>query len=91
MTLPAPHTLPGERGLAVAEAPSVPGMRPSGVQELPEAVLGGVGRVARVEPSAYDPVRDIETGVLNPDGIARASAPSAPPPSYPDPGRRSGE
>ncbi|MCX4985922.1 arginase family protein [Streptomyces sp. NBC_00572] len=71
MTLP---TLPGERGLAVVEAPSVLGLRPSGVQELPEAVLGGVARVARVEPPAYDPVRDVETGVLNPDGIARYSA-----------------
>ncbi|MFE5972312.1 arginase family protein [Streptomyces sp. NPDC056460] len=66
-------TLPGERGLAVVEAPSVLGLRPSGVQELPDAVLGGVTRVARVEPPAYDPVRDAGTGVLNPDGIARYS------------------
>ncbi|MFD0143779.1 MULTISPECIES: arginase family protein [unclassified Streptomyces] len=66
-------TLPGERGLAVVEAPSVLGLRPSGVQELPDAVLGGVARVARVEPPAYDPVRDAGTGVLNPGGIARYS------------------
>ncbi|MFF2305609.1 arginase family protein [Streptomyces sp. NPDC058128] len=66
-------TLPGERGLAVVEAPSVLGLRPSGVQELPGAVLGGVARVARVEPPAYDPVRDAGTGVLNPGGIARYS------------------
>ncbi|MFE5613771.1 arginase family protein [Streptomyces sp. NPDC056524] len=66
-------TLPGERGLAVVEAPSVLGLRPSGVQELPDAVLGGVTRVARVEPPVYDPVRDAGTGVLNPGGIARYS------------------
>ncbi|MFE5662141.1 arginase family protein, partial [Streptomyces sp. NPDC056517] len=66
-------TLPGERGLAVVEAPSVLGLRPSGVQELPDAVLGGVARVARVEPPVYDPVRDAGTGVLNPGGIARYS------------------
>ncbi|MFF5934042.1 arginase family protein [Streptomyces sp. NPDC012508] len=65
--------LPSERGLAVVEAPSVLGLRPSGVEELPGAVLGTVARVARVEAPAYDPVRDAATGVLNPDGIARYS------------------
>ena len=65
------------RNLAIIEAPSVLGLRPTGVEELPEALLGaglaeglGAVRAGRVEPPAYDPERDAETGVLNPDGIA---------------------
>ncbi|MDF3148382.1 MULTISPECIES: arginase family protein [unclassified Streptomyces] len=68
------------RELAIIEAPSVLGLRPSGVQELPEALLDAglpVGldavRVGRVEPSAYDPTRDADTGILNPHGIAEYS------------------
>ncbi|MGI5429954.1 arginase family protein [Streptomyces sp. CA-179760] len=65
------------RDVAIIEAPSVLGLRPTGVEGLPEALLGaglaeglGAVRAGRVEPPAYDPVRDADTGVLNPDGIA---------------------
>ncbi|MGW3625078.1 arginase family protein [Streptomyces sp. NPDC000880] len=62
---------------AIIEAPSVLGLRPSGVEELPAALVGagladrlGAVRVGRVEAPVYDPGRDRETGVLNPGGIA---------------------
>ncbi|MFJ8714067.1 arginase family protein [Streptomyces violaceus] len=68
------------RDVAIVEAPSVLGLRPTGVEELPEALLGaglaeGLGalRAGRVEPPAYDPERDPDSGVLNPDGIAAYS------------------
>lgn len=63
--------------LAIIEAPSVLGLRPSGVQDLPTALLDadlrateGAVRAGRVEPPAYDPTRDPDTEVLNPHGIA---------------------
>ncbi|MEV4332781.1 arginase family protein [Streptomyces sp. NPDC049597] len=66
--------------LEFIEAPSVLGLRPSGVQDLPQALLEagllrlpGAVRAGRVEAPAYDPRRDEETGVLNPRGIARYS------------------
>ncbi|MFC9503223.1 arginase family protein [Streptomyces sp. NPDC057002] len=65
------------RDVAIVEAPSVLGLRPTGVEGLPEALLGaglaeglGAVRAGRVEPPGYDPERDPDTGVLNPDGIA---------------------
>ncbi|MFF8831007.1 arginase family protein [Streptomyces sp. NPDC015131] len=65
---------------AVVEAPSVLGLRPSGVQDLPAALLGaglldrlGADHAGRVDPPPYDPRRDPDTGVLNPDAIARYS------------------
>ncbi|GHC99808.1 arginase [Streptomyces violarus] len=68
------------RDVAIIEAPSVLGLRPTGVEELPEALLGhglaeglGAVRAGRVEPPAYDPERDPDSGVLNPDGIAAYS------------------
>ncbi|WP_257003670.1 arginase family protein [Streptomyces sp. SA15] len=68
------------RNVAIIEAPSVLGLRPSGVEELPQALLGaglaaglGAVRAGRVEPPAYDPERDPDTGVLNPAGIAAYS------------------
>ncbi|MGW7054263.1 arginase family protein [Streptomyces sp. NPDC054887] len=68
------------RRAAVVEAPSVLGLRPSGVQDAPAALLGAGlrARIAavwegRVDPPAYDPVRDPRTGVLNAAGIARYS------------------
>jgi arginase len=72
--------VPDVRDVAMIEAPSVLGLRPTGVEELPDALLG-VGlaerldavRVGRVEPPAYDPRRDPDTGVLNPAGIAAYS------------------
>lgn len=66
--------------MAVIEAPSVLGLRPSGVQDLPAALLGaglmdhpGLVRAGRVEAPEYDPRRDPGTGILNPVGIARYS------------------
>ncbi|MGX1566550.1 arginase family protein [Streptomyces sp. NPDC055506] len=68
------------RDVAIVEAPSVLGLRPTGVEGLPEALLGaglaeglGAVRAGRVEPPGYDPERDPDTGVLNPDGIAEYS------------------
>ncbi|MFD9517145.1 arginase family protein [Streptomyces sp. NPDC059979] len=68
------------REVAIIEAPSVLGLRPSGVQDLPAALLAaglpdhpGVVRAGRVEAPAYDPRRDPGTGILNPVGIARYS------------------
>ncbi|MFD5571839.1 arginase family protein [Streptomyces cadmiisoli] len=66
---------------AIIEAPSVLGLRPSGVQYLPAALSAAgllradppVARAARVEPPAYDPRRDPVTGVLNSDALARYS------------------
>ncbi|MDT9690501.1 arginase family protein [Streptomyces sp. P9(2023)] len=66
--------------VAVVEAPSVLGLRPSGVQDLPRALLdaglgglSGLSRAGRVVPPAYEARRDTGTGVLNPGGIARYS------------------
>jgi arginase len=69
------------RKLAIIEAPSVLGLRPTGVEELPDALLaaglaGGLGavRAGRVEPPPYDPERDPDTEVLNAGGIAAYSS-----------------
>ncbi|MFE6524770.1 arginase family protein [Streptomyces sp. NPDC057794] len=69
------------RNVAIIEAPSVLGLRPTGVEDLPSALLGaglaealGARTAGRVEPPPYDPERDAATGVLNPDGIAAYSA-----------------
>jgi len=66
--------------LAIIEAPSVLGLRPSGVQDLPAALLdAGLKDLpravagGRVDPPAYEESRDPETGVLNPNGIAQYS------------------
>ena len=68
------------RKLAVVEAPSVLGLRPTGVEDLPAALLGaglaeglGAQHAGRVEPPPYDPERDPATGLLNPGGIAAYS------------------
>ncbi|WLW57903.1 arginase family protein [Streptomyces sp. YU58] len=68
------------RELAVIEAPSVLGLRPTGVEYLPTALLAAgltdrlpVARSERIEAPAHDPRRDEKTGVLNPHGIARYS------------------
>jgi arginase len=65
---------------AVIEAPSILGLRPSGVEALPEALIraGLIDRLqarhaGRVEPrTPYSPVRD-ETRTLNAPGIAAFS------------------
>jgi len=66
--------------LAIIQAPSALGLRPSGVQDLPRALLGAGLRErldaadgGRVDAGPYDPRRDPETGVLNPYGIAQYS------------------
>lgn len=68
------------RDLAIVEAPSVLGLRPTGVQDLPAALLATGLRErlravvgGRVDAPAYDPSRDNDTGVLNPHGIAQYS------------------
>ncbi|NEE12206.1 arginase family protein [Streptomyces sp. SID7499] len=68
------------RKVAIVEAPSVLGLRPTGVEDLPAALLGaglaeglGARHAGRVEPPPYDPERDPATGLLNPGGIAAYS------------------
>ena len=61
---------------AIIDAPSVLGLRPTGVEHLPEA-LKAAGLQAglnaeyagRVEPLPYNPRRDPETLILNPDPL----------------------
>jgi arginase len=61
---------------AIVEAPSVLGLRPTGVEELPRALieLGLAERLnarvaCRVEPADYDPEHDPDTRMLNPRAI----------------------
>ena len=63
---------------AIVEAPSVLGLFPKGVETLPAALLDaglakrlGARHAGRVDPPAYDPRRDPETQLLNPQGLAR--------------------
>jgi arginase len=65
------------RQYAIVEAPSVLGLRPTGVERLPEALLSAgldvqlrARPAGRVEPAPYDHRRDPETRMLNPRGIA---------------------
>jgi arginase len=65
---------------AIIEAPSPLGLWPSGVERAP-AVLLQLGlaqalrarHAGRIDPPAYDPVRDEATRMLNPQGIAEYS------------------
>jgi arginase len=66
------------RRYAIIEAPSILGLRPSGVEHLPETLLDsgfakrlGARRAGRVDPPPYDDRRDPESGMLNIEGIAR--------------------
>ncbi len=61
---------------AVIDAPSVLGLKPGGVEHLPEALkaaglLAGLAAeyAGRVEPLPFDPRRDPETLILNPDAL----------------------
>jgi arginase len=61
---------------AVIDAPSILGLRPTGVERLPEALkaAGLLERLnaeyaGRVEPMPYNPRRDPETLILNPDAL----------------------
>jgi arginase len=65
------------RPIAIIKAPSILGLRPTGVEHLPVTLISAGLRerlsarnAGRVEAPAYDPVRDPETGFLNPNGIA---------------------
>lgn len=65
---------------AIIEAPSALGLWPSGVECAPEVLLQlglaralDARRAGRVEPPDYDPVRDPDTKMLNPQGIAEYS------------------
>lgn len=64
------------RRFAVLDAPSILGLRPTGVELLPEAMKAAGLQDAleavyagRVEPPVYDPRRDPETRLLNPIGL----------------------
>ncbi len=61
---------------AVIDAPSILGLKPNGVERLPEALkaaglLAGLNAeyAGRVEPLPYNPRRDPETLILNPDAL----------------------
>jgi arginase len=68
------------KSIAVIEAPSILGLRPTGVEHLPDALVraGLLARLharhaGRVNAQTYSDVRDLETGFLNPQGIANYS------------------
>jgi arginase len=61
---------------AVIDAPSILGLRPTGVERLPEALKAAgllealkADYARRVTPPPYDPKRDRKTQVLNPNGL----------------------
>ena len=61
---------------AIIEAPSILGLFPSGVEQLPDALLAagfgdriGARQAGRVSPPPYDSRRDPVTGLLNPTGL----------------------
>jgi len=62
---------------AIIEAPSVLGLWPSGLQDAPKVLLEmglgvglGIAETLRLESPPYDPRRDPETHMLNPQGLA---------------------
>ncbi|RST48403.1 arginase family protein [Variovorax sp. MHTC-1] len=68
------------RSYAIIEAPSILGLKPNGVEQLPQALLGhGLARklnarlAARLMPPPYDPEIDPETRTLNAQAIAEWS------------------
>jgi arginase len=69
--------MPEPRRYAIIEAPSVLGLRPTGVDGLPARLLElglaeriGARRAGRVPAPPYRPERDAETGTLNAHAIA---------------------
>jgi arginase len=65
---------------AIVEAPSVLGLKPTGVDRLPAALQEhrlaerlGARVAARLTPPAYDAARPVDTGTLNAEAIARFS------------------
>ena len=73
------HGAEGEWSISsyvIIEAPSVLGLFPSGVEELPDALLAagladklGARHGGRVSPPPFDSTRDTITGLLNPTGL----------------------
>src|SRR5688500_15052085 len=70
-------TRPAAR-FAIVEAPSILGLKPTGVDRLPDTLRGhglherlGARNATRVSPPPYDAARPPDTGTLNADGIAR--------------------
>lgn len=68
------------RSYAIIEAPSILGLKPNGVEQLPQALLRhGLAQkldarlAARLMPPPYDPEIDPETRTLNAQAIARWS------------------
>jgi arginase len=68
------------RPYRIIEAPSVLGLKPTGVERLPQRLLQeglaerlGAEVVSRLDPPEYDPVPDPETGTLNASALARWS------------------
>jgi len=66
----------GEPRFSIIEAPSILGLKPSGVEHLPEALKQaglyealGAEYAGRIEALPYSPERDKETQLLNPIGI----------------------
>jgi arginase len=66
--------------IILIRAPSILGLRSSGVELLPDALEEaglarrlGIREIRTVVPPRYDPERDQETGMLNPHGIAEYS------------------
>jgi arginase family enzyme len=61
---------------SIIDAPSILGLKPTGVEHLPEALkVAGLQTglnaeyAGRVEPLPYNPQRDPETLILNPDAL----------------------
>src|SRR5476649_1822674 len=69
-----------KKAIVLIKAPTILGLRPSGVEEMPDAIekagltqILHIHDVRTVTPLKYDPVRDVKTQMLNPDGIATYS------------------
>ena len=65
------------KSIAIIETPSIPGLQPTGVEHLPDALVSAgllarlhARQAGRVSAPMYRDVRDRETGFLNPQGIA---------------------
>ncbi len=71
---------------AILEAPSPLGVGPTGVEQLPSALLRAglldglsATHAGRVEPPPYDPLRDPETRILNLNGVRALRLPTSRP------------
>jgi arginase len=64
------------KDIAIIEAPSILGLKPGGVEKLPEALIaqGLLNRIPvvneeKIIPPSYNPQRDAKTNILNPEAI----------------------